>query len=97
MNQQQQQTFSFTLEELAKVIDQSFILGKIYTTDELHACDPRMRQELFPLYDPKDTVEYKRYLNKYGIGELNSIDAKMDVLTESLREKIFDNLRDLFD
>lgn len=97
MNQQQEQTFSFTLEELAKVIDQSFILGKMYATDELHACDPRIREELFPVYDPKAPIKYKKYLNKYGIGELHSVDAKMDVLTESLREKIFDNLRDLFD
>ena len=73
------------------------IRDRIYATDELHAFDPRMRQELFPLYDPKDTVEYKRYLNKYGVGELHSIDAKMDVLTESLRHKLFTNLHDLFE
>jgi len=96
MNQQQEQTFPFTLEELAKVIEQSFILGKMYASDELHACDPRMRQELFPVYDPKDPSQYERYVAKYGIGELHSVDAKMDVLTESLRDKIFDNLRDLF-
>lgn len=97
MNQQQEQTFSFTLEELAKVIEQSFILGKIYASDELHACDPRIREELFPVYNPKMPGTYRKYVQKYGIGELHSVDAKMDVLTESLRHKIFDNLRNLFD
>lgn len=89
-----EQTYEFTLRELARVIDQSFILGKMYATDELQACGTHTQ---IPLYNPKRPQIYREYVKEYGLGELHSTEAKMDVLTESLRHKLFTNLHDLFE
>lgn len=84
------QKFEYTIEELASIIEDAFVLGKVYASDEINAVIPAV-----PVYNPKDETEYQAFCDK-AVGQLHSVEAKGDILEKHLQGKLFD-LYKLFD
>ena len=79
----QTHTFTLTTEQLSDIIDRSFVLGKIYASDELNSCRDI---EGVPVFENNN--QWDAFIeDKNGI-TLHSGDAKADILFEALKDHI---------
>lgn len=79
--------FNVTAEQLCNIIDDAFELGKTYATDELESCRP-MNTRHVPVYTNAD--EWNAFIEKNNGHTFHSGDAKADILWKHLQHILRD-------
>jgi hypothetical protein len=91
---------TLTTEELSNIIDQAFVLGKVYAADELSSagydtipCQNAggfLEQESFRL-------KWNQHIEERGGNTLNSGDAKLDLMLKYLAKHMRQELKQFID
>ena len=81
-NNNNNERFNLTVEQLCDIIDDAFRLGKIYATDELQTINSTVTRNV-PVFE--NDVEWNKFIEERGGYTLHSGDAKADILFKHLQ------------
>ena len=83
---------TLTPSELSDIIDQAFLLGKVYCIDELHSAGFEA-----PPLTANSEKEWNSRIEKEGGYILNAGDAKLDILWKAFALTMRDSLKSVID
>lgn len=87
MNNNNNDRFNVTVEQLCDIIDDAFRLGKVYATDELHTTGGTSTRNV-PVFE--NDVQWNNFIEGRGGYTLHSGDAKAEILFKHLQNTIRD-------